>query len=205
MGTKPNEPATRIWFDSTTRFGLITRILHWGMAYLLLWQFGVILSYRVFGPLEIIKTITWYGPNHGTVGLLTFLLVVARTLWTFANRRRRPSHARGWPGRVAAAGHVALYLTMFTVPTVGLLRIYGDGHGWSPWGFPVIPATGKRIEWMVALGNASHGIFAWTLAAFMAGHIVMVFVHRMMFRDGILSRMTGPLGRRKPSSPSSPD
>lgn len=196
MGTTPDEPAARIWFDSPKRFGLITRILHWGMAHLLLWQFGLILSHRVFGPLEIINTITWYGPNHGTVGLLTFLLIVARTVWTVSNRRRRPSYARGSLGRVAAVGPMPLYLTMFEVPTVRLLRIYGDGHGWSLRGFPFMPATGRPIEWMVALGNASHGILAWTLAAFMAGHIVMAFVHGMLFRDGILTRMTGPLRRR---------
>lgn len=200
MRTRRDKSTSGIWLDATERYGLISRILHWAMAYLLVWQFGVIIAYRLFGPLEIIKTITWYGPYHGTVGLLTFLLVMARAAWTLLNRRRRPSYARGWAGRVAAIGHVALYLTMFAVPAVALLRSYGGGHGWSPWGVPFIPATGQRIEWMVAIGDASHRILAWTLAAFMAGHIAMAFVHGTIFQDGILSRMAGSLRRRSSSS-----
>ncbi len=205
MGTKRDKSASVIWLDSPERYGLISRILHWGMAYLLVWQFGVILAYRLFGPLEIIKTITWYGPYHGTVGLLTALLVAIRAVWTLLNRHRRPSYGRGWLGRLAAIGHVGLHFIMFAVPWVALLRTYGVGGGWSPWGLPLIPATGQRVEWMVAIGDASHGILAWTLAALMAGHVAMAIVHGMMLRDDVVSRMAGPLRRRKPSSPSNPD
>ncbi len=86
--------------DSPERYGLVSRALHWGMAYLLIWQFFTILTWRVFGPAEWVKFVTSFGPYHGTVGLLVLPLVVIRAVWVLVNRKRRPPHETGWPCRV---------------------------------------------------------------------------------------------------------
>ena len=64
------------------------------------------------------------------------------------------------------------------MPALALLRAYGSGKGFSPFGLPLMPATGVKVDWMVAPANAIHGFLAWTLLALIAGHIAMVIVHR---------------------------
>lgn len=192
-----------VLMDTPERYGLISRGLHWFMAYLLIWQFFTILSWRIFGEAGWLMFVFSLGPYHGTVGLMIIALVVIRTGWMLANRKRRPPHGAGWPGRIALAGHVGLYLLMFAIPAVALIRVYGSGKGWQPW----IPATGKEVAWLTAPADALHGPLAWCLSALIAGHILAALYHRLIRKDGILARMAGPLRRGPavcPTPPSKP-
>lgn len=195
MSGKMAEKTPRIWMDSPERYGLVSRTLHWGMAYLLIWQFATILTWRIFGPAEWVKLVTSFGPYHGTTGLLAIVLVVIRAGWALVNRGRRPPHKAGWAGRAALAGHVVLYGLMFVIPALALLRAYGSGKGWAPW----IPATGQEIVWLTAPANALHGLLSWCLSALIVGHILMALLHRFVLKDSILARMTGPLKPRTAS------
>lgn len=191
-GTKTPKPAGP-WRDSPERYGLVSRALHWGMAYLLIWQFLSILAWKIFGPVDWVKTVTSFGPSHGIVGLLVLPLVVIRALWALANRANRPAYDGQRAGRLAAVGHGSFYVLMFVIPALGLIRTYANGKGWNPWDLPLIPATGQEIGWLVAAINALHSPLSWLLSVLIIGHIVMAMVHRFLHRDGILARMTGPL------------
>ncbi|MFK0386505.1 cytochrome b [Agrobacterium sp. NPDC090273] len=181
------DKAMNMWLDSPDRYGLISRLLHWGMACLLVWQFAVILTWRVFGPADWVKSVTSFGPGHGTIGLLTIILVVIRVIWALINRGRRPERASGWSGRAAAVVHCSFYGLMFVIPALALLRAYGNGRGFMPW----IPASGVRIDWMVAPANLLHGVLSWCLLVLIAGHIVMALFHQLALKDGTLARMAG--------------
>ncbi len=185
--------AQNLWMDSPQRYGLISRVLHWGMAHLLVWQFTTILLWRLGGPTDWVKAVTSFGPYHGTVGLMTVILVVIRAIWAMSNRHRRPAHGSGWLAAAARAGHMLLYGLMFAIPALALLRSYGNGKGWKLWGVQIIPETGVEIGWMIAPANALHGVLAWCLSAAIFGHVVMAFAHRLIFRDRTLATMAGPL------------
>jgi cytochrome b561 len=192
MTDKTAGTTTNVWMDSPERYGLVSRALHWFMAYLLIWQFTTILTWRTFGPAEWVKFVTSFGPYHGTVGLLTIVLVVIRAVWVLINRKRRPPHETGWAGRVALAAHAALYGLMFAIPALALLRAYGSGKGWQPW----IPATGEEVASLTAPANVLHGPLSWSLSALIVGHILAALFHRVVRKDGILARMAGPLRPR---------
>lgn len=185
----------RSWTDTPDYYGFVSRLLHWGMAYLMLWQFIIVLGWRMFGPSENLILVSRFGPDHGTVGLLTFVLIVLRAAWAFANRRHRPPHSPGWAGRISFAAHVMLYLLMFVIPAFALLRVYGSGKGWSPWGISLIPETGKEVSWMVAPADMTHDLMAWLLCCLIVMHILAALFHRFVLRDLIFGRMAGT---RKP-------
>ena len=84
---------------------------------------------------------------------------------------------------------------MLAVPTIALLRAYGNDRVFAPFGFTIFPAQEPPIGWMVNLGGLLHGELGWLLAILVAGHIVMVGVHESMWRDGTLARMLGRKGR----------
>lgn len=183
---------TDSWLDTPQRYGRVTRILHWSIAVLILWQIGLVAAYKIFGERPLLETLATYTP-HGIVGFLVMVIGALRLLWSLANRHRRPQHGNGLLGLAARSGHALLYALMLFIPAVALLRNYGSGRGWKPLGIEVIPATGEKVDWMVTAGNTAHGFAAWTLLALVGGHILMGLIHRFAWNDDVLSRMTGRL------------
>lgn len=182
------------WMDTPHRFGLVSRALHWGMAALFLWQFTGMALKVTIGRTGLTS---FFVGSHAGVGTLLFALVLLRGAWGLLNARRRPMPDRGLLGRFAVLGHLALYALMIVVPSLALLRSYGSGRAFAPFGLPLFPGfEGGPISWMTAPGNAAHGLLGWTLLALIAGHIAMVALHRFVWRDAVLDRMAGPLSPR---------
>lgn len=178
------------WTDTPLRYGLLTRFLHWGMAALFVWQF---LGMGVKLTLGRHPLTAFLVGTHKPIGLLLMLLILCRGAWGLSQWRVRPPHPPTVVGRLAGLGHAALYALMLYVPAVALLREYAGGRGFAPWGLPLFPATGEQIPWLMAPANASHGVLAWTLLALVVGHVAMVVLHRVVWRDATLARMAGRL------------
>lgn len=174
------------WLDSEQRYGIVTRALHWAMAAIFLWQF---LGMGLRAALGRTPLVTFFVSSHGAVGALLFVLALTRILWGLANRSRRPAYEPGLLGSLARAGHAGLYALMVIVPSLALLRAWGSGRGFEPFGIPVFTATGQQIAWATAPANAVHGLLAWVLLLLIGGHAFMVLVHHYILRDDTARRM----------------
>lgn len=158
--------------DSVDRYGRISRFLHWAMAVLILWQF---LSAGAHFLLEDTAIDKFLWPSHKPLGFLLFSLMILRTVWAIANLSRRPASLN----MAARLGHIALYVLLFLVPALALLRQYGSGRAFEPFGIPLISGfEAEKIEWMVEPGNLLHGLLGWALLVLILGHIFMAFWHR---------------------------
>ena len=177
--------------DSADRYGTTTRWLHWAMAALLFWQVGGMVMKEILGRTPLMGF--WVG-THGSVGLLLFVLLLARLWWALRQRHRRPPYQNGRVGSLARSGHVALYTLMLIVPGLALLRAFGSGKPVQFFGVRLREATGEEIAWMTGPANLLHGTLAWLLAALILGHIAMALVHRFWWRDGLVARMIGRAG-----------
>lgn len=184
----PAAAAPIAWRDTPLRYGLVTRLLHWGMALLMLWQFTGMGLRLALGRTPLVS---FFVGSHAPVGTLLLLLALVRLGWGISSRRHRPPHEAGPVGRAAQLGHAALYLLMAVVPALALLRLYGSGRGFAPFGIPLFAPRETRIEWMMAPANMLHSTLAWTLLALIAGHIAMALLHQLYWRDGLLLRMAG--------------
>ena len=174
--------------DTPRLYGSVTRALHWSIAALVLWQYLTM----------ALKLLLGWGPRdsavvgtHSMVGTAVFVLIVIRLIWAIANAGNRPSHGGGFMGIAAKAGHGLLYLAMLIVPLAALLRSFGSGRGFAPFGFQLFPTREVPIEWMVNFANAVHGELGWVMGVLILGHVVMVGVHEAMWKDGTLSKMAG--------------
>lgn len=176
------------WRDTPDGYGLVTRLLHWAMALILLWQFTGMILRLILGRTPLMAF--WVG-THQSIGTVLLALILLRLTWAWASRRRRPAQEPGWNGRAAFAGHCALYGLMFVAPALALLRAFGNGRGYAFFGHQVVPRTGVRIEWMAAPADLLHSKLAWLLLALILGHVVMALVHHFVWRDGVLLRMAG--------------
>lgn len=185
-------PANR-WMDTPTRYGLVSRLLHWLTAALVMLQFAVVLTWDYWlGETPFTLLLAKIGP-HGSVGTLILAVTLARALWALANRRRRPSHRPGLAGLAARGVHLSLYLLLALIPAMAILRQYGLGRPLWFYSVELIPATGYEVAWMQAPADLLHGPLSWLLLALIVGHVLMALIHRLWLRDAILSRLTGPL------------
>ena len=172
--------------DSPTRYGSISRLLHWSMALLLVWQFLSALSHYGFGDTAF-ESPFW--PTHKPMGLILIVLVVIRLVWALTNVARRPLSIN----LAAKLGHLGLYALLFLIPALALLRQYGSGRAFEPFGLPLMSGfEGDKIAWMVEPGNLLHGVLGWVLLAMVIGHVGMALLHRKQpGQINVLPRMWG--------------
>ncbi|WP_457106254.1 cytochrome b [Methylobacterium sp. P5_C11] len=175
-----------VWRDTPDRYGRISRGFHWLMALLFTWQFAGALLYVTVGDMALTRLV---GGSHFTLGFTLFVLVLLRGIWGLANFRRRPAHP-GRAGRAAAAGHGLIYGLMILVPSLGLLRQYGSGKPFTPYGIPLMPARSTKIDWMMLPADLFHYGLGFTLLVVVLGHAAMAFVHRRLWKEDVLARMT---------------
>lgn len=175
-------------WDTPERYGLVTRLLHWAMALILLWQFTGMALRMILGRAALMAF--WVG-THQSVGTVLLGLILLRLAWAWANRARCPKHDRTVVGWAALVGQRALYALMLVVPVLALLRALGGGRGYAFFGYQVVGRTGVRIDWMAAPADLLHSRLAWLLLAMIVGHVAMALVHHLVWRDRVLLRMAG--------------
>lgn len=140
--------------DNPQRYGTVSRLLHWSMALLLALQLATALSHLLLQD-SAIDSFLW--PTHKPLGLILMLLIIFRAAWSLRNRGHRPPSL----GPMAQLGHLGLYALMIAIPLLGLLRQYGSGRAFSPFGLPLMPGfEGDGIAWMTLPGNALHSWLA---------------------------------------------
>lgn len=173
--------------DSTYRYGLISRGLHWGMALLLGWQFFTT-TVRVLMEDSALDEFTW--GTHKAAGTLLMTLILLRVIWALINYRQRPPAL----SMAARLGHWVLYALMLIIPLLALLRQYGSGREFAVFGLQLMSGFEGEIEALTAPGNLLHGWLGWTLLAMIIGHIGMTLYHRRNATEqDVLPRMAGKL------------
>jgi cytochrome b561 len=125
-------------------------------------------------------------PIHKPVGALLFVLALLRAIWGLANAGRRPASVN----RAAHLGHLTLYVLMLAIPAIGLLRQYGSGRAFEPFGLMVFEARPDKVQWMTDLGGLLHGELGWLFLACIVGHVGLAMWHRRKGPD-VLPRMIG--------------
>ncbi len=172
--------------DNRSRYGTVSRSLHWGIALCFALIFSSAIAHLLAED-SAIAALLW--PTHKHLGSLLMVLVLVRGAWALLNARRRP------PAVSAAArwGHLALHTLMVLIPLIGLMRQYGSGRAFAPLGLPVFPGfdASLKVDWMVELGSRWHGELGWTLLALVCGHVAMALWHRGNAQQDVLPRMIG--------------
>lgn len=180
------------WKDDGLRYGLISRAFHWSMAFIICWQFSGMVIGALFGRSALTDLLNG---THGELGVIILVVALLRALWGLCNLGNRPPHKQGLIGIAARVGHGVLYLLMLVIPAIALLRATGSEWGLRLFGSQLVPRGGENTGWMVTPANLLHGTLAWTLLALIVGHIAMVVIHRIVWKENLLSRMAGRFGK----------
>ena len=171
-------------------FGLVARLLHWGMA------MGI---FGLFALGYWMRTLTYYSPYYKTapelhqgIGLTLFALLVCRFIWKLANPA--PIHAKltALERNGSNLLHWGFYALLLAVMIAGYFISTLDGRVIHYFGLFDIPSayTHKGLE---KLAGKLHRILAYLTIALAVLHAAAAFWHHFVKRDRVLiSMIKGP-------------
>jgi cytochrome b561 len=165
-------------------FGLISRLIHWGMALLILSLFALGLRLTAMEP--SLANLWLYG-LHKTMGLTALGLVLLRILWHLISPPPGPQ-ATGGMAYFIKAWHWTLYALMIATPIAGWAGSSASGIDTVIFGSITVPPLVEANETSEFVWFILHEIFAKTLMGMVIVHMLAA-LKREMEGDGTLTRM----------------
>ena len=170
--------------NTITEYGVISKILHWVSALLLLIQIpiGFYLVDLDFGGQRInVENI------HIIIGLSIFYLVILRLFIKIINPtpKLEPSIFKGQKF-LAKLNHILLYVTILSITISGILKKLFNGETL------VILFKEIKIQDNFELADQFYEIHIlsnYFMIALITIHILAVIVHKIFFNDNLLKRM----------------
>lgn len=176
------------WKNTTSVYGLVSVLLHWSGALLMIGLFGLGL-YMI--ELDYYDSLYHTAPDwHRSLGVLTGLLILFRLYWRWTNTRPVPL---GMPleKRLAHWVHGGFYLLMALVIISGYLISTADGKPVAVFDWFEVPATYTALENQADKAGLVHLILAWITIILAALHTLAALKHHFRDRDATLNRMLG--------------
>jgi|TARA_Y100000996_G_C22533593_1_gene647425 cytochrome b561 len=170
--------------NSLTEYGLISKVLHWLSAILLLVQIplGFYLVDLDFGEQRInIENI------HVIIGLSIFYIVILRLVNKILNPtpKLNPSIFKGQVF-LAKMNHILLYLAILSITVSGILKKLFNGETL------IIFFKEIQIKDNFELADQFYNIHIlsnYTILVLIVIHLMAVIVHRLFFKDNLLKKM----------------
>lgn len=177
--------------DSSTGFGLVSILIHWISALLVLFLFGLGV-YMV----DLTYYDDWYhtAPGlHISLGLLVFLIMLVRIVWRLVNPT--PNYLPAKPMQQIAARLVkfALYLFIFVVIASGYLITTAEGQPASMFDLIEFPVLTQLNSANVDLAGKIHEYAAYGIMGLVMLHVLGALFHHFLLRDSTLVRMLKPV------------
>ncbi|HAU0201933.1 TPA: cytochrome b [Legionella pneumophila] len=171
--------------NSENHFGLISILLHWIMAFLII---GLLAEGLYMVSLSIsLQKLKLYG-WHKEYGLLVLGLVIVRLSWRLINAV--PQLSLPWLEQLAARlVHYAFYAFMFAMPVTGWLLTSAAGLPPSFFGLFTLPALVAPNDELLHLFEWVHKWLGYGLIATIFLHASAALKHHFINKDDILRRM----------------
>lgn len=174
--------------DTTIRYSRTAMLLHWAVALLLIFNFG--LGERT-EDLERGPELFWVMQLHKSIGITILLLSV----WRLGLRLFTPRPAKVADSSLAqlasSAVHWGFYAVMILVPLSGWVLVSTAKvqiptllFGTIPW--PHLPVAGHDVH---EAAEEVHAIIAKAMLGLLALHIIGAVRHQFLLKDAILERM----------------
>lgn len=172
--------------ENQPSFPIVSRLLHWVMAALILSMLFIGVSMMV-SPEQYAQLISLHKPLGIAILVLTVLRIANRWI---TPPSPLPVAMPGWQKRIAALSHYVLYGLMLTMPLIGWAML-------SAGGYPVQITPSFRLPGMLppddALYNVLrrlHTVLALALFATIVLHVAAALMHALIFKDGVFRSMT---------------
>jgi cytochrome b561 len=177
--------------NSADRYGLISRLLHWLMALLILAMIGLGAYMADLDKADPLRPQLF--SLHKAVGITLLALAVLRILWILGSRPPvLPAVLQPWEVALSKATMGLLYVLMLATPVAGYLMTNAAGKPVSYFGLFDIPALiPKNHDVQEFLGEV-HEFFAFSILALVGLHVAGAIKHRLADKNpeaDVLKRM----------------
>lgn len=190
------------WRNTPDSFGLVSRLLHWTMAFGVLGMLGLGTTIARMQPS---LANLWLFGLHKSLGLTLFSLVMLRMIWHLYSPPPSPlGRSTDLKVHAARTTHWLLYGCLLAVPLSGWLASSATGIDVVLFDRWIIPQIAPISEVWEKAGFAVHGI----LTKLFFGLILLHFfgaVLRGLAKDGTLRRMVFGSARARTSSKAQTD
>jgi cytochrome b561 len=171
--------------SNPTQFSVLSRILHWLMAAMLLTM--------LFIGMSMVSSLEHY---HGLIGvhrplgvMILILAAVRLTNRMFTTLPPFPPTMSRWERSVATASERLLYTLMFALPLVGWGMLSAGHYPIVMFGPLHLPPLLPASPSLYAVLRKSHTLLAYLLFLTFLAHLSAVLFHTLILRDRLLKRM----------------
>ena len=170
--------------NTLTKYGIISKALHWLSAIILLIQIplGFYLVDMDFGDKRLtVESI------HVTLGLSIFYLILFRLLYKTLNPTPRLQNSL-FPGQkiIAKLNHIFLYVSILVITISGALKKLFNGEELDMFFFNI--EIKDNFE-LAEIFYEIHIVGNYTLIALISLHIFAVIVHKLLFKENLLKKI----------------
>ena len=168
-----------------TQFALLSRILHWLMA-------GMLLAMLFIGVAMVASLDDYHRlvAIHRPLGILILILAAIRVVnRKFTTLPPFPPTMSRLERRVASASERLLYTLMFALPLVGWGMLSAGHYPIAMFGSVHLPAILPANPTLYAVLRRMHTLLAYLLFLTFLGHLSAVLFHTLIVRDRLLDRM----------------
>src|SRR5580692_4008388 len=171
--------------NSPTQFSLLSRVLHWLMAAMLLAMLfigaGMVASLGNYHRLVAI---------HRPLGILILILAAVRLINRLCTTLPPfPPTMSSLERHIAKASEKLLYALMFALPLVGWGMLSAGHYPIVMFGPVHLPPILPANPTLYAVLRKTHTILAYLLFVTFLAHLTAVLFHTLIIRDGLLNRM----------------
>lgn len=176
--------------DTSSGFGLVSRLFHWLMA---------LAIFALFALGVWMVDLDYYSPYyksapdlHRGVGILLTIALAARFAWRVANVKPDDSELSPFERRISPLVHWGFYPLLLALMISGYLMSTADGRAIDVLGLFEVPSLGPDKGREDVAGFA-HWVLAYAVIAVAALHTVAALKHHFADKSSILTRMwSGP-------------
>lgn len=176
-------------------FDAIARLLHWGMAVLILTM--------LFVGVGMVASLAWRPALidlHRPLGVAVLLLALIRLLYRWRHPPPPLPASLSHTQALAAKGsHVALYAAMLAMPLLGWAMLSAGGYPVRMTSTFSLPPILPHDPALYSALRQAHGVLGYALFALILLHVAAALHHAWVRRDGVFEAMAR--GRARAAAP----
>ncbi|MFT5548709.1 MAG: cytochrome b561 [Candidatus Azotimanducaceae bacterium] len=177
-------------FNTVDRFGLVSIILHWLMAIIVIGSFGLgwyMVDLTYYDSLYIKLPFL-----HKSVGIVFGLLLIFRLFWKVINVKPTFEDGLSRLERLAAStAHWGFYCLMALIVVSGYLISTADNSSISVFDIFQVPATITSIPEQEDIAGLVHEYLSYGIIGLTALHASAALKHHFIDKDNSLRKMLG--------------
>ncbi|MDB6095793.1 MAG: Cytochrome [Francisellaceae bacterium] len=177
------------YINTTERYGVISKTLHWAIAILFIFEFLLIYSIMFILKNHDYKMFLFQA-LHKPIGFILLVLGFLAVLWRiFSHKPGWPLNMRSWEQILARVTHTLLYCSMVIMPLSGLIGNLAAGYTVELFGLYTISPASFKDEFISKVWFNIHGVTSYCILVIVFLHIIGALKHHFIDKNNILKRM----------------